>query len=112
MSQPILSTELVLEHPVHAGDSGGGVAVSWEPVGTIWAEIEGVSGREAISGGREASKATHRITIRSAPIDSPRRPRADYRFRAGNRIFAIRGVIEADPRRKYLTCWAEEGPFS
>ena len=112
MNQPILSTELVLEAPEHLTDTGGGVVTSWEPVGTIWAEVEGISGREAISGGREAASGTHRITMRSAPLDSPRRPRPDCRFRSGNKIFAIRGVAEADPRRKYLTCWAEEGPFS
>ena len=112
MALPTLSSELVLEAPERTTDSGGGVTISWKPVSTIWAQVEGLSGRETITGGREAARATHRITIRSAPIESPRRPRPDCRFRAGERIFAIRGVIEADPNRKYLTCWAEEGPFS
>ena len=67
---------------------------------------------ERVSGAREISRVTHRITIRSAAMGSDRRPIADQRFRKGGRIFAIRGVTEADDRGAYLTCWVEEGPFA
>lgn len=109
---PVLNTEMVLERPVREVDTGGGVEIVWAEVGTLWAEVEGISARETLSGGRESSRVTHRITVRSAPIDSPRRPTAECRFRSGGRIFAIRGVTEADRKRQYLTCFAEEGPFS
>ena len=112
MQQPVLSTELVLEAPERTTDTGGGVSVVWTPVGTVWAELEPASAREGLAGGREVSRVTHKITVRSAPANSPRRPKPDCRFRAGRRIFAIRGVTDADARRQYLTCWAEEGPFS
>ena len=109
---PVLNTELVLEQPVRALDTGGGAEIVWAELGTLWAEIEAVSAREGLSGGRSASRVSHRVTVRSAPIGSPRRPNADCRFRSGSRIFAIQGVAEADTRQKYLTCWVEEGPFS
>ena len=112
MSYPVLSTELVLEAPQRISDSGGGVAINWTEVGTVWAELESVGARETISGGRESARVTHKITVRSAPPESPRRPQPECRFRAGSRVFAIRGVSEADARRQYLTCWAEEGAFS
>lgn len=112
MASPVLNTELVLETPDRVTDSGGGVEINWAPVGTHWADVEAIGARETLIGGREVSRVTHRITIRSAPANSPRRPRADCRFRAGGRVFAIRGVAEADRERRFLTCWAEEGAFS
>ena len=45
-------------------------------------------------------------------MGSDRRPVAEQRFRKGGRMFAIRGVTEADDRGAYLTCWVEEGPFA
>ena len=109
---PLLNNELVLEAPVEAADGGGGVSVAWQAVGTLWAEVASVMAREGETGGRSASRVTHRITIRNAPPESPRRPRPDCRFRSGERVFAIRGVSPRDRRATYLTCWAEEGPFA
>ncbi len=111
MRVPVLNTELVLEAPVRATDSGGGVDLTWTEIGTLWAEVRPSASRERLSGGREVSRVTHKVLIRSAPVNSPRRPTAEARFRTGSRIFAIRGVAEADKRGKYLTCWVEEGPF-
>ena len=112
MYHPVLGTELVLEAPERSTDTGGGISVVWTEVGTHWAELTPATAREGLTGGREISRVTHKITIRSAPPESPRRPRPDCRFRAGDRVFAIRGVTDTDARRQYLTCWAEEGPFS
>jgi SPP1 family predicted phage head-tail adaptor len=109
---PLLNNELVLEAPVEVADGGGGVSVEWQALGTVWAEIASVRAREGVRGGRGVSAVTHRITIRNAASDSPRRPRADCRFRRGERVFAIRGVAPLDRRAAYLTCWAEEGPFA
>ncbi len=103
MAYPVLNTELVLEVPDRAIDGGGGVEINWAPVGTHWAEVEAVGARETLVGGREVSRVTHRIIVRSAPANSPRRPRADCRFRAGGRVFAIRGVAEEGRDRAYLT---------
>lgn len=109
---PILNTELVLEEPQRIADGGGGFVTDWQPIGTLWAEVTSVRAGERLAGERDVSTATHRITIRNAPPGSPRRPRANCRFRSGVRIFAIRGVASADLREKYLTCWAVEDPFA
>lgn len=109
---PLLNTELELETPVEVADGGGGVVIEWESLGTLWAEIAAIRGREEMTGGRGVSRITHRIIVRNAPADSPRRPRAEYRLRRGERIFAIRGVAPRDRRAAYLICWAEEGPFA
>lgn len=112
MASPVLNTELVLESPERMVDTGGGIDIVWAPVGTHWADVEPMSARETLIGGREVARVTHRITIRSAPANSPRRPKADCRFRSGDRVFAIRGVADADRQNRFLTCWAEEGAFS
>ncbi|MGR3716151.1 MAG: head-tail adaptor protein [Thermohalobaculum sp.] len=109
---PRLSTRLTLEAPQRIADGGGGWRIVWNALGTVWAELRASSARERVSGAREISHVTHRITIRSAAMSSDRRPVAEQRFRKGGRIFAIRGVTEADDRGAYLTCWVEEGPFA
>lgn len=112
MARHALNTEMVLEAPNRVTDGGGGHDVIWDPIGTLWVDMQAVSGREGLSGAREQSRVTHRITLRAAPVNSPRRPTSACRFRQGERIFAIRGVADADDRRQFLTCWAEEGPIA
>ena len=106
---PRLAERLILEAPTRSPDGGGGWQVTWTPLGTLWAEVRPVSARERVMGGRETSRITHRVRIPSAPVDSPRRPLPEQRFRQGSRIFDIRAVAEADDRHGYLVCWVEEG---
>lgn len=109
---PKLSQRLVLEAPARVADGGGGWTVNWAGLGTHWAEIRPSSARERVSGVREISRITHRITLRSAPVGSLRRPAPEQRFRQGTRLFDIKGVAEADHRGAFLTCWVEEVPFA
>ncbi|MEM6664371.1 MAG: head-tail adaptor protein [Pseudomonadota bacterium] len=109
MAKPTLNTELVLEAPNRIADSGGGFAVDWAPVGTLWADIQTRGARERFTGARETSAVTHKITIRAAPEGSPRRPSPECRFRSGSRVFAIQGVAPMDQQGRFLTCWAAEG---
>ena len=109
---PKLSQRLVLEAPARIADGGGGWQVTWTELGTHWAELRPVSGRERVSGVREVSRVTHRVMVRSAPVGSTRRPKPEQRFRQGERLFNIRGVADADHRGAYLTCWVEEVPFA
>lgn len=112
MAKPVLNTELVLEAPRQISDGGGGYRSVWSPIGTLWADVRPRSARETAVGVRSMSEVTHRIVVRAAPDDSPRRPTPDCRFRSGGRVFAIRGVAPQDGRGQYLTCWAEEGLFA
>lgn len=109
---PRLTRRLTLEARVATPDGGGGERHLWSPLGTLWAELKPTSGREVLSGLRPGSRVTHRVTIRSAPLGSPRRPEAAQRFRLGSRVFDIRGVAEAEPADAYLTCFVEEGPYT
>ncbi len=112
MANPVLNTELVLEAPRQIADGGGGFSTIWAPLGTLWAEVRPSSARETAVGARATAGVTHRIVVRSAPEQSPRRPTSDCRFRSGGRIYSIIGVAPVDGQNKYLTCWTEEGVFS
>lgn len=106
-----LTAELVLEAPGRLADGAGGWSVTWTPLGMIWANMRSVSASERQHGGRSYGRVTHRVTVRSAPAGSPRRPGADQRFLAGDRVLNILGVSEAR-QQGFLTCWCEEGPLS
>ena len=106
-----LGSALVLEAPVRVSDGGGGWEVSWQPLGTLWAAMRAVGAAEREHGVRRYGRVTHRVTVRSAPAGSPRRPRADQRFLAGDRVLNVRGVAEA-PEPGFLICWCEEGPLA
>lgn len=106
-----LPTRMILEKPVRQPDGGGGWTLGWQPLGFLWADLRAVSAREIAIGDRPAARVTHRITIRLSP-DISARPAADQRLRRGDRVYAIRGVAEADGARAHLTIWAEEGPVS
>ncbi|WP_340109105.1 head-tail adaptor protein [Pikeienuella sp. HZG-20] len=107
-----LTRRLVLEERSAAPDGAGGVMEAWVERGVHWAAISPASARESAIGSRPVSTVTHKAFIRFADYGAPGRPVADQRFREGERVFAIRGVTEADDRRERLICWLEEGVLS
>lgn len=112
MGIPRLTRKLVLEQLARTPDGGGGLVEEWVGLGSHWAALRPVAAREVVAGERPVSRVTHELTVRAAPPGSPRRPAADQRFRLGSRVFAIRGVAEADPEGAYLRVWVEEGGAS
>lgn len=104
----VLTRRLTLEEETRTPDGAGGWTREWRALGTLWASVEARSAREVERGERDRSRVSHRILVRAAPPGSAARPRADQRFREGARLFRIRGVGEADPRGRFLICWAEE----
>lgn len=108
MSGPVLNRRLVLEAPQRAADGAGGFSQSWVALGTLWAEVKPGSGREIAGQGGALSRVPYRITVRGAPAGAASRPKAEQRFREGERLFHILAVAERDGRGHYLTCFAEE----
>lgn len=106
-----LTSALVLEVKTRVADGGGGWTITWLSLGTLWAAISTSRATEDNLGARAHARITHRVTVRSASETSPRRPSADQRFLAGNRIFDIVGVSEAR-NPGFLDCWCVEGPLS
>lgn len=108
MAHVNLTRKLVLEAPHPIPDGAGGFDESWIALGTIWAEVKAGSGREISGDTGPVSANTYRITVRSAPYGTSRRPTAEQRFVEGDRVFKIHAVSEKDPQGLYLTCVAKE----
>ena len=108
MTYPTLNRKLTLEAPQRVADGAGGFTTTWASLGELWAEIKPGTGREKAAELMTVSSIPFRITVRAAAEGAPRRPRPEQRFRAGNRIFRILAVTEADVSARYLTCFAQE----
>ncbi|RYH11413.1 head-tail adaptor protein [Tropicimonas sp. IMCC6043] len=108
MQEPELRRRLVLETLERTSDGSGGYVETWVPLGTLWAEVKAGTGRETESDFVTLSYVPYRITVRAAPPDDTRRPRADQRFREGPRVFRILAVADSGTRGRYLTCYARE----
>lgn len=104
-----LARRLTLEAREAVGDGAGGQAVTWRPLGEIWAEMTARSGREDVVGGAPRAVVSWRIVVRGAPVGAPSRPRPEQRLREGERVFDILAVAEADAAGRYLEILAEEG---
>lgn len=106
-----LDAALVLETPQRVPDGGGGWEVSWLPLGTLWASMRAAGASEREHGARAYGRITHRVVVRAAAPQSPRRPRADQRLLARDRVLNVLAVAEAETPG-FLVCWCEEGPLS
>ncbi|MDZ4095846.1 MAG: phage head closure protein [Paracoccaceae bacterium] len=103
-----LNRALVLETSVRVADGAGGYVQSWQPLGTIWAEVLPGTGRDVAGEEVVLSSVPYRITVRGAAQGAQARPRAGQRFRDGGRIFAIQAVTERDATGSFLVCFVRE----
>lgn len=103
-----LGRQLVLENAVRLSDGSGGFSESWQPLGTLWADVAPGAGRDRSGEEVTLSSIPYRIVVRGAPQGALRRPSPGQRFRDGERVFAILAVTERDPGGLYLTCFARE----
>lgn len=84
-------------------DSYGGVQNTWQSVGTFWASIESLSGREFEVAKSYAATVSHRIVMRYAPGILP-----TYQVIYGTRIFNVNGVLNVEERNRQLTLFCTE----
>ena len=112
MSAPRLTRKFILEEAQRLPDGAGGYSMSWVALGTLWAAVEPVSGRERAGESVTVSAVSYRITVRAAPHGAPSRPKPEQRLREGARLFRINAVTEADGLANYLTCYAAEEVLS
>ncbi|MEM8581427.1 MAG: head-tail adaptor protein [Pseudomonadota bacterium] len=109
MTAPKLNRMLKLEERQQTPDGAGGFSEAWVTLGTLWAQIDSRTGREAARRPAAMVSLTNlRITVRGAPAGHPQRPKPDQRFRDGSRIYRILAVTERDPDARFLTCFADE----
>ncbi|MEM8728401.1 MAG: head-tail adaptor protein [Pseudomonadota bacterium] len=103
-----MNRKLVLESRALAQDGAGGATQSWQPLGTLWAEVSARSGRARGDGDGLLGQVSYRIVVRNAPVGNTARPVAGQRFREGARVYRISAVSEQDTTGRYLTCFAQE----
>lgn len=108
MSAPRLTRPLVLEEAVRTPDSAGGFRESWTALGTLWADVRPMAGRDRAGPGTALSAQSLRILIRAAPQGNAARPRPGQRLREGQRFYRIEAVTEHDAAGRYLRCAASE----
>ncbi|KAA0893075.1 phage head closure protein [Pusillimonas sp. ANT_WB101] len=85
-------------------DGGGGWALAWVPVATVWAHVEGLSGREYLQAMAVASTVTSRVFIRYRTDIKPA-----YRIVHGADELNIRAVLATNDKT-YLTLMCDTGP--
>jgi len=98
-----LRRRIVLEAPTRSPDSGGGSAVTWGVVATLWADIRALSGTEQVVADSLQGRVSHEITIRKRMDVSPA-----MRLRYGARIFVIWAVLDRDGTDPFIRVQAEE----
>lgn len=109
MSKPALidagrfNRQLSLENEVDVPDGMGGFSRSFQPVGTVWANICPKSAKQQVEGANLVANVTHEITIRfQAQV------RTGSRFITGTRRFDVVAMRDLDETRRYLVCDCQE----
>jgi len=87
------ATERVLiQSPTETADSYGGRSVSWATVGTYWAIVEPLTGRELFAQQTTQNRVSHRITIRYQSALKDISAISDYRVSYDGRLFGLNAV--------------------
>lgn len=108
MKPPALNRRLELQASVNVADGAGGFAVTWTTLGTLWAEVKPVSGREVAGIEVSLSAVSYVITVRAAQAASEQRPLAGQHLVEGSRRFEILAVAEVGAEGRHLRCYARE----
>jgi SPP1 family predicted phage head-tail adaptor len=95
---------IVLESKVLAADGGGGFSENWEAYAVVWAVLEMEGGGKPLEAGRPEMRISCRFIIRRRSDVS-----VNHRVRIGDRLFAIRAIVDAGPQSPSLTLLCEEG---
>ena len=94
---------LTLEAPVDTGDDTGGVNRTYVWAGALWASITPVTMAHRFIASRDEQVVTHQIAFRHRTGLN-----AAMRFRAGERVFHILAIEDADAARNYMRALCEE----
>lgn len=92
-----LDQRITIEERIQGQDEYGQPVDSWEPVGTFWAAVQPLQGREYIAAMAAVSEVTARIRMRYRPgVDS------SMRVKHGADTYGIESVIHVKSGRQEL----------
>lgn len=83
-----LRHRVVVESPTTAPDNYGGLVTSWSTVGTYWAAIEPITGKERFASGERIAEGDVRIVMRYVGAITEA-----YRITHGGVVYDIKAVI-------------------
>jgi len=64
----LLTQRVTLERPVETRDPNFGTAVkAWQPVATVWAAVDPISGRDYLANREPGAELTVRVRVRHSP---------------------------------------------
>ena len=98
-----LRHRVTIERPVRTSDDGGTGTLTWTSLGSVFARIEPVGGREIEIGDGVAGRVSHKVLLRWRDDLAPQ-----MRIVAGSQILEIRAVLDLEGRRRWLQCLCEE----
>lgn len=61
---------VTVERVTQVPDGAGGMTTTWQPLGSFWASVEPIGGREALRAGQIVADMDTRITTRWSPMVS------------------------------------------
>jgi SPP1 family predicted phage head-tail adaptor len=103
VSAGTLRRRVIVERAEGAADGGGGRALAWSAVGTVFAAVRPLRADEREELGRLDGVATHRVEVRFG-LDL----RAGDRLVFDGRTLRVLAVHDADERRRRVVALVEE----
>ena len=98
-----LRHRVTIEEPVRTADDAGGAEITWQPVATVWAEIQPKTGREVFESDQLGGRVTHDVRMRFRKGVTPK-----MRIFHNARVFDIRFAANVGERGEWLICACEE----
>ena len=109
ISASMLTRRIKVQSPTLLKDSVGAPCKAWTDLKTVWADIQPLSGKEAVIANRLSSEITHQITIRHQEIfDNPQQV-AQMRVLYKSRIFNIHSALNEEEKRTQIILLVSEG---
>lgn len=109
ISAGMLTRRIKIQRPSTIKDSVGAPCRSWLDVATVWADIQPLSGKEAVIANRISAELSHQIIVRYQSLfDSPQQV-AQMRVLYKARIFNIHSALNEDEKRTQIILLASEG---
>ena len=109
ISAGMLTRRIKIQRPSTIKDSVGAPCRSWLDVATVCADIQPLSGKEAVIANRISAELSHQIIVRYQSLfDNPQQV-AQMRVLYKARIFNIHSALNEDEKRTQIILLASEG---